>query len=106
MAKLTRGGVCYDLNDTPFIAKINDTSYHFSSNYNLEKFLRLREEHQEKIQISLSKRFGIVVKQNLLADIVLYKSIEKRGFLIEADGIKFTCPNTITLSGERLIVKN
>lgn len=106
MARLSRGGICYDLAETPFKAEINSLSYHFSSELNLKKFIVKRDEHREKIKESLSKRFGFTVKNDILSDIVLYKSIEKRGFLIVENGVQLKCLNHITLDGTMMIRKS
>lgn len=83
--KLTKGGVCYNLNITPFTFTTNDELYtfYFSSENHLNKFIERRKENQEIINYSLSKRFGFKIKCKIIGDIFTYSSIETRGFLIK-----------------------
>ena len=106
MSNLTRGGVCYDLAESPFTVQIDSLKYHFSSEINLNKFINKKNGHRERITDSLSKRFGFEVKNDILADIVLYKTIEKRGFLIAENGVHIKCVRNITLDGNKVIVKS
>ena len=63
-------------------------------------------ENRNKINESLSNRFNYYVEFNLLADCVLYKQIEQRGFLILKDGENYKCQNIIKFVGEQLTKKN
>lgn len=108
--KLTRGGVCYELKNTPFketfIYGDNKITFHFSSQYNLDSFLKRLKKNREKINESLSNRFNIYIEFNVLSDIKLYESIEKRGFLITDSNESYLCLNTIKLSGVIKTTKN
>lgn len=84
----------------------NETlTFVFSSELYMNIFKRKLEDHREKINNSLSKRFGFIVKNNMLADIKLYSITEKRGFLIIGRE-EHKCLSTIELTGEILIYKN
>ena len=83
--KLSRGGVSFDFENTPFKKKVNYASnnyiiYCFSSQLYLRKFEERLKENREKINGSLSNRFGFEIQNDVLCDIKLYSSIEKRGF--------------------------
>lgn len=109
--KLSRGGVTHDFNSTPFTKKINYACnnyliYCFSSQTNLNRFRDRLENNREKINSSLSNRFGFMIVNNILCDIKLYSSIEKRGFLIKNHKEGFECLESIILDGKRTISKN
>ena len=86
MADLTRGGVAYDFENTPFNAQViynhHMCEFKFSNALNVERFLKKQEEHRNFINKSLSNRFNLNIQMDYLSDVVLYKKIEKRGFLI------------------------
>ena len=75
----------------------------FSSELYKTKFLEKAEAHREQISYSLSNRFGVSVSFPLLADVKLYSTIEKRGFLIIKDGKEYQWQNDLKLGGERMI---
>ena len=106
---LTRSKIAYDLNISPHktVVVYDDSviEYVFSSNLYKESFLNKITEHREKIGNSLSNRFGFQIKCDKLADLKLYTTIEKRGFLINVDGEKIECLNNITLDGSNLIMR-
>lgn len=107
---LTRGGVAYDLEKSPFNYLIEYNGevyeYKFSSKYNLDNFMQKSFDNRKQINESLTKRFGFAIENNLLADVKLYSKIEKRGFLIANQDRSFRCLNNIKLDGLSLIIKN
>lgn len=103
---MTRNGIVYNLNLSPYIFGINDTMFCFSSKNHLEKFTEKLQENRELISYSLSKRFGFNINVTLLADINLYAKVESRGFLIKHRGESYTCKKDIILSGATLTKKN
>lgn len=91
--KLTRGGIAYDLNNSPFKEEVEydnglKIEYRFSSNNYKIKFLSKLGENRRMINHSLSKRFGFTIKADVVADLRLYTQIEKRGFLLFINGAK------------------
>lgn len=79
---LTRNGVCYDLTRSNFKTTVNGLTFVFSSRLHLEKFKKKLHENRDIVNYSLTRRFGFAVDVSQLADIVLYRKIETRGFLI------------------------
>lgn len=79
---LTRNGVCYDFKLSQYRATVDGTTYVFSSQLHLDKFMSKYRDNRETVNRSLSNRFNVHVDVSALADIVLYKKIETRGFLI------------------------
>lgn len=110
MVKLSRGGICYNLEVTPFFKseKYEDkkVTFNFSSEFYKNKFESQIKEHREKINQSLSKRFGLVYINPLLADIVLYSKVESRGFYLLINDEEYKCLSSIKLNGVNQIQKN
>lgn len=109
--KLTRSNIAHDLNISPhklavFYEDNSEVVYVFSSDWYRTKFQEKMMEHRKTINQSLSNRFGFAIKVSKLADLKLYTTIEKRGFLIYNDGVKTECLDTIVLSGHRLMSKS
>ena len=84
MVSLTRRGVAYDLNISPHKLEVpynGDTIvYVFSSELYKKKFYDQFLDNREQISASLSKRFGFEIQNDMLCDLKLYTTIEKRGF--------------------------
>lgn len=97
---ITRRGVCYKLEVSPYVTEIDGVTYHFSSQLHLEKFKEKIQENRDTILYSLFKRFKIYYINNRLCDLVLYTRIESRGFYIEFEGEKFRCLKEVKLGGE------
>ena len=107
MANLTRSNIAYDFNISPHKLEVvysdEVITYVFSSELYRQKFNDRLETHREKISESLSNRFGFLIENNKLADLKLYTTIEKRGFLIYKGQVKVECLSSITLDGNHLI---
>lgn len=110
MAQLTRSKIAYDLSISPhrLVIDYGESSlvYVFSSDLYKRKFLEKQEDHREQISNSLTKRFGVTVRNSTLADLRLYTTIEKRGFLLVKNGVEVQCPERIILDGERVTLKS
>lgn len=108
MSSITRGGVAYNFDESPYrynVSYKNDSSitFVFSSEFYRGNFIRKFKGNRKSINDSLSNRFGLKVEQNVLCDLKLYTSIEKRGFLIYQNGERIECLKSIRLDGESLI---
>lgn len=114
-SNLSRGGIAYDLKSSPYrycmtyagahdkkIGVFDTITFVFSSKLYRNKFLNQYKSNRKKINGSLSKRFGFSVEFNLLADLKLYSSIEKRGFLLYKNGESVDCLSSIKLDGEKM----
>ena len=105
---LSRRGICYNLMESPYRLDVpysngDVITYVFSSRRYKEKFYDEFLDHRDMIAESLSRRFGISVKNDVLSDVRLYGRIEKRGFLLERNEDKWLCQEDITLDGVRLM---
>lgn len=101
----TRNGVCYDLTLSDFIYESEGVQYVFSSQLHLDKFKAKKKENRDIINYSLSRRFNLPVNVNHLADMVLYRKIETRGFLVFSEGTRL-CQEDITYIGGRVTNKD
>ena len=105
---LTRSNIAYDLTISPHsmvvIYEGYEVRYVFSSDLYKRKFKESIKNHRDKINQSLTKRFGFEICFDILADLKLYTTIEKRGFLVYKDGTRIECQNNITLDGNNLIM--
>lgn len=110
MAKLTRSKVAYDLNVSPHRHMISygddEITYVFSSELYRDKFTARVQENRENINHSLSNRFGFTIINDLLCDIKLYITVEKRGFLIMKGQDKLDCLNQVELHGQTIKTLN
>ena len=103
--------IAYDLTISPYKSKINyspgrSIRFIFSSDLYKTKFESRLFENRKMINESLSKRFGFEIRNDVLCDIKLYSSIEKRGFLVKINKERFTCLESLELDGKNLIAKS
>lgn len=107
MSNLTKSKIAYDLNISPhretitysIAGETEEITFIFSSNLYRTKWRERFEENRSKINESLTNRFGFDISLNQLADIKLYSTIEKRGFLLYKGPVKVECLNDIILNG-------
>lgn len=104
---ITRNGVCYDLSISEYRFTEGELTFVFSSKLHLEKFKKKLRENRDIVNYSLSKRFGFTVNVSYLADVVLYKKIETRGFLIVTNEGKELCQRSnLKFVGGKVIPQN
>lgn len=103
---ITRNGVCYDLTKSSYQFKDGNLIYVFSSQMHLDKFKKKLKENRDIINYSLSKRFNMNIRVSKLADVVLYKKIETRGFLIYTVEGQKICRENITFVGGEVTTQN
>lgn len=109
MGKLTRSGVAHNLEDSPHKLTIEYVNSHVTFIFSSELYMRLfserMENNRQEINASLGNRFGFEISNNLLCDIKLYSSVEKRGFFIVSNDDEIHSPEELLLDGERIIKK-
>lgn len=103
---ISKRGIAYNLEITPYLIKIGDITYHFSSVNHLEKFTEKLEENRALISASLSNRFGFDIKPYILADLALYSKVETRGFYVSKGSESYKCKKEVRLSGVNQMNKN
>lgn len=93
---MTRGGIEYDFNKSPFNVATEKYIFVFSSQLHADKFREGLKENRQRINESLSNRFNIYIHAEELADFILYSMIERRGYLIkDHQGGVIKCQNKI-----------
>jgi hypothetical protein len=99
---MTRSGVEYDLSVSPYrLTTGNGYTFVFSSKVNRDKFDCKYNLHRIKLADSLSNRFKLNIRVDIIADFSLYRAIEKRGFLAYSNkGEEFTCPESMLFLGD------
>ena len=103
---ISKNGVCYDLNVSAYRLTIGNLTFVFSSQLHLDKFKKKYKENRSIINYSLTKRFNITVNVSELADVILYRKIETRGFMILTREGKELCLNNITYVGGEVTTQN
>ena len=107
---LTRSKVAYNLGISPhrFETKYgnDDVTYVFSSDLYRRKFIERLIDNRFTINSSLTNRFGYNCSIDLLCDLKLYSSIEKRGFLVIVNNEEIICQENITLGGQIVITRS
>lgn len=97
---MTRNGVEYQLDKSPFIFELNNLIFYFSSNNHLNKFTSNLEKFICDMRYKFLERYGYYCYFDLLFLLILYSKIETRGFYIKYEGREYKCKNQVTLDGE------
>lgn len=93
---ISRNGVCYDLQNSPYKYEWRGMVYFFSSESHRAKFIRNVREKEMWLDDSLSRRFKCTVHLPILADVQLYTQIETRGFYVQTnDGAEYNMAASI-----------
>jgi hypothetical protein len=81
-------GVFHNLKESEYVVSNKEITFFFSSETYLNKFLETYQDERKKLQERTKKELTHVnFNMNTLADITLYKTIEKRGFLARLKGV-------------------
>lgn len=104
---MTRNGIFYDLTLSPFTVQIDNLVFYFSSKLHKKKFKEKVENEIKRINLSISRRFGVEVNMKYLACVTTYIKIEGRGFLIfnACEGVFYNCKQNLILNGGILTQK-
>lgn len=80
----TRRGIYLNLKYSEYAYTDGEYTFYFSSKFYKDKFESQIEEMQNYLEDYLKTKFGMNVLVNYkIAQILLYKQIEKRGFLVK-----------------------
>jgi hypothetical protein len=87
----TAKGIYHNLRESKYVVSNSEITFYFSSKFYLNKFMIEYPDHRETFQ----KRMENLLKDSpfnvdTLADIKLYKDIEKRGFFVKLFNVKIT----------------
>lgn len=97
---MTRNGIVYNLEESPYNYTLYGITYYFSSTNHKLKFMEEFKQNRIILELSLERRFGVEFNVKQLADLHLYSRIETRGFLIQLNEVYHTCKKTIILGGD------
>ncbi len=79
---LTPSGVAYNLDESPYYYRWRDYEFRFSSVYHKRRFIEQLNVKREWLNDSLSNRFKMDIKADILAVLQLYRQVETRGYLV------------------------
>ena len=96
---LTKNGICYDLESSPFVCTTPFFEYRFSSGTHLRKFKENVDVRKSWLNDSMSRRFHIDVDMEILAELQLYMQVETRGFYVTNGVETWRSAENIRLSG-------
>lgn len=104
----TRNGIYYDLTKSAYkyYSKEIGLTFVFSSDLYLCKFEEQFKQHREDFNLKHTVRYKVEVDFKVLPDIILYRKIEKRGFLILNERGQALCLKNLILNGEKATPKN
>ena len=105
MDKATRNGIYHNLERSPYHVTIGGMTYWFSSVFYMQKFQELLQGNRKRLNASLTKRFKVDVDVPVLCDLVLYSTVEKRGFRVESEGELGLCLNSLRFGGGRVTAR-
>ena len=79
----TEKGIYHNLRESKYVISNSEVTFYFSSKFYLNKFMNGYKEHREKFQNKMKNLLqDSPYNVSTLADIKLYKTIEKRGFFV------------------------
>lgn len=84
-SNLTRNGVCYDVENSPFWEEVGGFRFYFSSETHRKNFFAKAKVKELWLTDSLTRRFHFEVDASVLALFQLYWQIETRGFYIVSE---------------------
>lgn len=102
----SRKGIFYDLNVSEYRVTLNNITYVFSSELHRQKYNERVSENRKVFNSKLTKRYGIEIENNIMADLTLYKSVETRGYLVINGVGEKLCKETIKLDGVKVMKKS
>jgi hypothetical protein len=101
----TRNGVYYDLSKSVYKFTVPDTKiqFVFSSDLHMVKFEERYLNYRKQINQKFNARYRLEFNFKTFSDLLLYQTIETRGFLILVGGRRIW---QIELGGETVTLKN
>lgn len=104
---ITKSGIYHNLKESHYTVSNSEAVFFFSSVVNLNKFLERYEEHRTAFDRKM-KKFTGETPYNLstLADVVLYETIEKRGFHCWVKGVVMDWQNVHEYALRKMTEKN
>lgn len=86
---MTKRGIYHNLNETTYATSNGEVAFFFSSMFYLGKFLDEYKDHRKAFRKRIARAMKVSeMDTSLLADIHLYRDIEKRGFRTSVKGVE------------------
>lgn len=110
--KLTKNGIAHNLNFSPYIYRIEYNDYYldyvFSSELNLTKFIKRYIDYRIRCNEGLIHQYRIhfLLDLDILWDLKIYESIEKRGFKVVKNDEVDICKDFLKLGGLKLTIQD
>lgn len=101
---MTRNGVEYRLEKSPYMYEINGIKIFFSSKSHLNKFISFMPLYVLEMMDKFKERYGFNCYFETLFILMAYARIETRGFYIEYEGRCFNCQDQLALGGGTMIL--
>ncbi|WP_429586819.1 early protein GP4 [Bacillus altitudinis] len=96
---MSKRGIFYDLNESYYKYETLGVTYVFSSKLYLNKFKDEYRAHRtttlKKMRLPNNIDFEVNEEFNIMCDMNLYLSIEKRGFLLHYRGVDYICQDNL-----------
>lgn len=86
--------------ESPYKFTVGRLTFYFSSEFYRIGFMQKYKENRKTINDSISKRFDTKCYFDELADLRLYRKIEKRGFRIKIGNEDYLCQNSLLFVGQ------
>lgn len=92
---MTRRGIEYDLEKSPYICEVYGYTFHFSSKFYVEKFTVKLPEVEAMLSRFILSKFGLHVEPDGAAALLAYRRVETRGFLVSWQGNRYKSPEEL-----------
>ena len=77
-----KSNVCYNLVKTEYITNYQQYKFHFSSEFNKQRFDTQIKNYVENESLKLNAKYRTIIKADIVFALYLYRTIEKRGFYV------------------------
>jgi hypothetical protein len=78
----TQRGIYHNLRESKYTASNSEVVFFFSSNLYLQKFMNGYHNNRIKVNKRLNMKNKVPLNFDMLADILYYEEVEKRGFFV------------------------
>ena len=105
---ITRNGIYYNLELSHYKFKVPDTNmvFIFSSELHLFKFEDRYIDNRKDFNTKQRSKYRMNIQSIVLPDVLLYKKLESRGFLIVDERGNKICLENLICYGEKVMPKN
>src|SRR5574339_966930 len=105
----TRWGVYHNLKESEYVVSNSEITFSFSSEFLLNKFIDGYKDYRKTFLKNAKadiNRNQLTLNLKTLADIIYYKSVEKRGFLARLKGVDLTWDDLQKYACRKMIERN